>query len=127
VAASFDDPSKIFDGLLKGGQVLGALILDSQGLVMGGALSGAVGSQAESLGGILGGAIEEALRTTQYLGLGQWQGVLLEADTAVLHFAPVSEGMIVLLAAQKNAPTGWVLRSAGQANAIARQFLEAYS
>ena len=53
-----------------------------------------MGSQAEALGGILGGAIEEALRTTQYLGLGEWKGVLLEADAAILHFAPVSEGTV---------------------------------
>ncbi|MGQ0562652.1 MAG: tetratricopeptide repeat protein [Gemmatimonadota bacterium] len=125
--ADLSDPAKIFEPLLRGGQVLGALILDSQGLVMGGALSGAMGSQAEALGAILGGAIEEALRTTQHLRLGEWKGVLLEADAAVLHVAPVRDGMIVLLAAHKNAPTGWVLRSAAQAAAIATRFLEAYA
>ena len=127
-AASFgDDPAHIFDPLLRGGQILGALILDSQGLVMGGSLGGEVGSQAEALGAILGGAIEEAVRTAQHLSLGDWQGMLLEADAAVLHVAPLSGGMIVLLAAQKNAPTGWVLRSAAQAAAIAGRFLEAYA
>ena len=107
--------------------MLGALILDAQGLVMGGALSGEVGTQAEALGAILGGAVEEVLRTTQHLEFGQWKGVLLEADAAVLHFSPVGDGMIVLLAANKNAPTGWVLRSAQQAVAIATRFLEMYS
>ena len=126
-AAQDADPSRIFDPLLRGGQVLGALILDSQGLVMAGALSGEVGTQAESLGAILGGAIEEVLRTTHHLGLGQWEGVLLEADGAVLHFSPVGEGMIVLMAAYKNAPTGWVLRSAHQATVLATRFLEMYS
>lgn len=121
------DPSRIFDPIMKGGQILGALILDSQGLVMGGALAGGVGAQAETLGAILGGAIEEAVRTAEHLSLGTWKGVLLEADQAVLHFSPVSEGMIVLVAAQKNAPTGWVLRSAAQAAAIATRFLEAYA
>lgn len=121
------DPARIFDSLLKGGQILGALILDAQGLVMGGSLSGQVGAQAEQLGAILGGAIEEALRTTQHLRLGTWQGILLEADQALLHFAPVRDGAIVLLAAQKNAPTGWVLRSAAQAKSIASRFLEMYS
>jgi predicted regulator of Ras-like GTPase activity (Roadblock/LC7/MglB family) len=121
-----DDPSRIFDPLLRGGQVLGALILDQHGLVIGGSLAGSVGARAESLGAILGGAIEEALRTAMHLSLGRWQGVLLEADEAVLHFAPLSEDMIVLLAARKNAPTGWVLRSAAQAAAIARKFLETH-
>jgi predicted regulator of Ras-like GTPase activity (Roadblock/LC7/MglB family) len=112
---------------MKGGQIMGALILDSQGLVMGGSLAGSVGAQAETLGAILGGAIEEAVRTAEHLSLGTWKGVLLEADQAVLHFSPVSDGMIVLVAAQKNAPTGWVLRSAAQAAAIATRFLEAYA
>jgi tetratricopeptide (TPR) repeat protein len=120
------DPARIFDSLLRGGQVLGALILDRQGLVIGGSLSGGVHERAEALGAILGGAIEEALRTAMHLSLGAWQGVLLEADEAMLHFAPLTEDMIVLLAARKNAPTGWVLRSAAQANAIAHRFLETY-
>jgi predicted regulator of Ras-like GTPase activity (Roadblock/LC7/MglB family)/Tfp pilus assembly protein PilF len=125
--AQYVDPARVFDPLLRGGQVLGALILDAQGLVIAGALSGEVGAQAESLGAILGGAIEEVLRTTHHLGLGQWKGVLLEADAAVLHFSPVGEDMIVLLAAYKNAPTGWVLRSAHQATVLATRFLEMYS
>lgn len=124
--ADYSDPARIFDSILKGDQVLGALILDAQGLVMGGSLTGEVGQQAETLGAILGGAIDEALRTTQHLSLGPWQGVLLEADQAVLHFSPVRDG-IVLLAARKTAPMGWVLRSAQQASAIADRFLELYS
>ena len=122
-----DDPARLFEPIMKGGQVLGALILDAQGLVMAGSLSGEVGAQAESLGAALGGAIDEAVRTAGHLSLGRWSGVLMEADTAVLHFAPVQEGMIVLLAAQRNAPAGWVLRSAQQAAALATRFLEAHA
>ena len=122
-----DDPSKIFEPLMRGGQVLGALVLDTQGLVMAGSLSGDVATQAETLGAILGGAIEEAVRTAAQLSLGPWSGVLMEADTAVLHIAPISEGMIVLLAAERNAPAGWVLRSAQQAAFLAKRFMEAYA
>ena len=122
-----DDPSKIFEPIMRGGQVLGALVLDTQGLVMAGSLSGEIGTRAETLGAILGGAIEEAVRTAAQLSLGSWSGVLLEADNAVLHISPVSEGMIVLLAAERNAPAGWVLRSAQQAAFLAKRFLEAYA
>lgn len=122
-----DDPARLFESIMKGNQVLGALLLDSQGLVMAGSLTGEIGAQAESLGAALGGAIEEAVRTAGHLSLGKWNGVLMEADTAVLHFAPVREGMIVLLAAQRAAPAGWVLRSAQQAAALATRFLEAYA
>ena len=119
-----DDPTHLFDSIMRGGQVLGALLLDAQGMVLAGSLGGSIGAQTEALGAILGGAIEEAVRTAQHLSLGNWNGILLEADTAVLHFAPVQEGMIVLLAAQRNAPAGWVLRSAHQAAALATKFLE---
>jgi tetratricopeptide (TPR) repeat protein len=126
-STSADDPSNLFAPIMRGGPILGALLLDSQGLVMAGSLTGDVGARAESLGATLGGAIEEAIRTTQHLSLGHWNGILLEADSAVLHFAPVQEGMIVLLAAQRNAPAGWVLRAAHQASSLATRFLEAYA
>ncbi|HEY0810750.1 MAG TPA: roadblock/LC7 domain-containing protein [Longimicrobiales bacterium] len=121
------DPQHLFDPIMGGDQILGALLLDTQGLVMAGALTGELAAQAEALGAILGGAVEEARRTADHLALGQWKGVLLEADTAQLHFAPVQEGMIVLLAAQRNAPAGWVLRAAHQATDLASRFLEAYA
>ena len=120
------DPTRLFDPLLRGGQVLGALLLDAQGLVMAGSLDGELTESAEAMGAILSGAIEEAARTAAHLSLGEWSGVLLEADAAVLHLAPV-EGNIVLLAAQRNAPAGWVLRSAQQAAVLAKRFLETYA
>jgi predicted regulator of Ras-like GTPase activity (Roadblock/LC7/MglB family) len=122
-----NDPERLFEPIMRGGQVLGALLLDTQGLVMAGTLSGDLGAQADSLGALLGGAIEEAARTADHLALGHWNGVLLEADTAVLHFAPVQEGMIVLVAARRSAPAGWVLRAAHQAKDLATRFLEAYA
>jgi tetratricopeptide (TPR) repeat protein len=119
------DPARLFDPLMRGGQVMGALLMNEQGLVMAGSLDGELSESAEALGAILGGAIEEAARTAGHLSLGGWSGVLLEADAAVLHLAPV-QGNIVLLAAQRNAPAGWVLRSAQQAAVLATCFLETY-
>ncbi len=120
------DPTRLFDPLLRGGQVMGALLMDAQGLVMAGSLDGELSESAEALGAILGGAIEEAARTAAQLSLGGWSGVLLEADAAVLHLAPV-QGNIVLLAAPRNSPAGWVLRSAQQAAVLATRFLETYA
>jgi predicted regulator of Ras-like GTPase activity (Roadblock/LC7/MglB family) len=106
--------------------VLGALLLDAQGLVLAGALGGELGKNAEALGAILSVAIQEAARTASHLSLGSWSGVLLEADTAVLHLAPVQYDKIVLLAAHRNAPAGWVLHSAQHAAALATRFLETF-
>jgi tetratricopeptide (TPR) repeat protein len=121
------DPIHLFDPVLRGGQVLGALLLDAQGLVLAGSLGGELGRNAEALGAILSVAIQEAARTTSHLALGSWHGVLLEADSAVLHLAPVQHDKIVLLAANRNAPAGWVLHSAQHAAALATRFLEAYA
>jgi predicted regulator of Ras-like GTPase activity (Roadblock/LC7/MglB family) len=109
------------------GQVLGALLLDSQGLVLAGSLSGETGNRAETLGALLGGAIEEAARTANHLSLGNWNGILLESEHALLHLAPVSADTILLIAARRETPPGWMLRSAHQANALAARFLEVYA
>ncbi|MGH7471346.1 MAG: roadblock/LC7 domain-containing protein [Longimicrobiales bacterium] len=121
------DPARLFDPILNGGQVLGALLVDAQGLVLAGSLAGASASKAHALGAILGGAIEEAARASAHLELGHWQGILLDADQALLHLAPVREGAILLLAAQRDTPAGWMLRSAHQAALLADHFLEVYA
>jgi predicted regulator of Ras-like GTPase activity (Roadblock/LC7/MglB family) len=120
------DPSRLFDSVVKG-QILGALLLDAQGLVLAGNLSGETGDRAEALGALLGGAIEEAARTSSHLALGGWKGILIEAEQALLHLAPVSADTILLLAAKRETPAGWMLRSANQARALAARFLEVYA
>jgi predicted regulator of Ras-like GTPase activity (Roadblock/LC7/MglB family) len=121
------DPARLFDPILSAGQIMGALLVDAQGLVLAGTLAGASAAKAHALGAILGGAIEEAARASAYLALGAWQGILLDADQALLHLAPVREGAIVLLAAHRDTPTGWMLRSAHQAATLADRFLEVYA
>lgn len=118
------DPARLFESITQGGQVLGALLLDKQGLVLAGSLTGETRNKAEVMGAILGGAIEEAARTAFHLQLGSWKGILLEAEDALLHLAPVRDGLIVLLAARKETPAGWMLRSAHQATTLANRFLE---
>ncbi len=121
------DPSEIFAALMTGGPLLGVLLLDGQGLVMAGSLGDGSAGSAELLGATLGPAISEAARTVSLLSLGGWRGMLLEAGTAVLHVSPVRDDAVVLLAARRNAPTGWVLRTAGQASEIAVRYLEEYA
>lgn len=119
------DPTRLFESITRSGQVLGALLLDQRGLVLAGSLSGEIHNKAEALGAVLGGAIEEAARTASHLELGSWKGILLEAEDALLHLAPIRDGLIVLLAARKETPAGWMLRSASQASSLASRFLEA--
>jgi predicted regulator of Ras-like GTPase activity (Roadblock/LC7/MglB family) len=120
------DPTRLFNTLTEVGPVLGALLLDERGLVLAGSLHGDTGAQAEALGAILSGAMSEAGATVHQLLLGDWLGVLLETDGALLHLAPVGNGAIVLLAAERRAPVGWVLRCAAQARDMAARYLEVY-
>ncbi len=116
------DPNRIFEALLDEAPFIGALVLDDQGLVLAGTVRGGAGMEAT--GAILGGAIDEAGRTASLLGLGEWKGILLEAEEAMLHLAPLGRGLAVLIAVSRSAPTGWVLRAAARAERLARSYLE---
>jgi tetratricopeptide (TPR) repeat protein len=120
------DPARLFSSITGVGPVLGALLLDDQGLVLAGSLHGGVTERAAALGAVLGGAIEEAGRMARQLSLGEWRGILLEAEGALLHLAPTGRRTIVLLAAERSAPVGWVLRLAAQASEMATRYLEVY-
>ncbi|MBI4409400.1 MAG: tetratricopeptide repeat protein [Gemmatimonadetes bacterium] len=124
------DPARVFEPLLAEAPFRGALIVDGRGLVLAGTLAvggsdpGApLGASAEAMGAILGGAIEEAQRTAENLALGAWRGMLMETQQATVHLAPLHEDMIVLLAARRDTPAGWVLRTAARAAALADGFL----
>ena len=120
------DPARLFGALAEVGPVFGALLLDERGLVLAGSLHGGVGERAEALGAILGGSIAETERMAEQLSLGEWRGILLESEGALLHLAPVGRNAIVLLAAERTAPVGWVLRTAAQAAETATRYLEVY-
>jgi predicted regulator of Ras-like GTPase activity (Roadblock/LC7/MglB family) len=101
--------------------------VDARGLVLGGRLSGGgadAAARGEALAAVLGGAIEEAARAAFHMELGGWRGVLLETETAVLHLAPLAEGLALVVLARKDAPPAWVLRTAERAGRSARSFLE---
>jgi predicted regulator of Ras-like GTPase activity (Roadblock/LC7/MglB family) len=109
--------------MLADAPFIGALIIDRQGLVIAG--SSRSGSGIEALGAVLAAAIDEAVRTAQHLSLGGWRSILLEAAEAVVHMQPLSVELALLMAVKREAPTGWVLRSAARAQGLARAFLGA--
>lgn len=119
------DPARIFDHVI-GGPVLGALLVDTRGLVLAGRMDVTSGD-VEALSALLGGAIDEARRTVLLAHLGEWRGMLLDTGNAMLHIAPATAEAVILIAARRDAPAGWVLRNAQNAQAVAAQFLEAYA
>lgn len=121
------DPTLLFDDLLSAGPLLGALLVDVHGLVLAGRLTEAMRGDAAVLGAVLGGAIGEATRTTTHLALGMWRGILLDAEHALLHLAPAGADAVMVLAARRDAPAGWVLRASAHAIGQAQQYMEEYA
>jgi tetratricopeptide (TPR) repeat protein len=121
------DPTLLFDDLLTAGPLLGALLVDTNGLVLAGRLTEAVRGDPAVLGAVLGAAILEATRTVAYLELGSWNGILLDAEHALIHLAPADDSAVLVLAARRDAPAGWVLRASAHAISVAQQFMEEYA
>jgi tetratricopeptide (TPR) repeat protein len=121
-AISDDNPEHAFDDLLRSTHVLGALLLDARGLVLAGSFKQR--AHADDVGAILGAAVDEAIRTVEYLALGNWEGLIMECGAAVLHVRPVAGQGIILLAAAPDAPMGWVLRTAAGLAERAARLLE---
>ncbi|NLG61085.1 MAG: tetratricopeptide repeat protein [Candidatus Cloacimonetes bacterium] len=124
-AFAVPDPARLFEAIVTG-PVLGALLLDTRGMVLAGALDD-VGGAADALAAVLGSVTGEAARTAAMLGLGAWEGLLIEAGSAVLHLAPAGDDAVILLVARSGAPAGWMMRSAAHAASLAQEFLEAYA
>jgi predicted regulator of Ras-like GTPase activity (Roadblock/LC7/MglB family) len=121
------DPTLLFDDLLSAGPLLGALLVDVNGLVLAGRLTEGMRGDAAVLGAVLGGAIGEATRTSVHLALGAWRGILLDAEHALLHLAPAGSDTVMMLAARRDAPAGWVLRASSHGIGQAQQFMEEYA
>jgi tetratricopeptide (TPR) repeat protein len=117
-----EGPEHAFDDVLRTGPVLGALLLDARGLVLAGSFRER--TNADDVGAILGAAVDEAIRTVEYLALGSWEGLILECGAAVLHVRPVADQGIIVLAAIPDAPMGWVLRTAAGLAERAARLLE---
>jgi predicted regulator of Ras-like GTPase activity (Roadblock/LC7/MglB family) len=118
------DPECLFDELLGTGPILGALVVDAHGLVMGGRMAGEGGGAAAVLGAVVGGAAGEAARTAGHLGLGDWRGIHIEAEGMLLHLVPLHADGVVVVAARRNTPAGWLRRAAAQAAERAVRFLK---
>ena len=121
------DPTLLFDDLLSAGPLLGAILVDVNGLILAGRLTEAMRGDPAVLGAVLGGAIGEATRTAHHLALGTWRGILLDSEHALLHLAPAGNDAVMVLAARRDAPAGWMLRASAHAIGQARLYMEEYA
>jgi predicted regulator of Ras-like GTPase activity (Roadblock/LC7/MglB family) len=114
----------LFDGVEGGEQ--GLLLIDANGLRLGGRLEGHDGGELGDLvAAQLAGVAREAGRATRLLGLGSWHAIAVESPDGHLVLAQPTPDTILLAAREPSLPMGWVTMLAERAARAARTWLEA--
>jgi predicted regulator of Ras-like GTPase activity (Roadblock/LC7/MglB family) len=97
------------DVLTEMGQT--ALLLDRDGLVLGGAYLDHEGNDvAQEVGAELSGVPDAARRATRHLALGDWTSIVFETEDAVVAMAPSPDDSLLVLATSRATPLGLVRR-----------------
>jgi tetratricopeptide (TPR) repeat protein len=121
--ASMDDPRMLFAELLHEADQT-ALLLDREGLVLGGAYFTWDGRDvAQEVGAALSGVSDEADRATRSLGIGDWSMIVVETEAAAVAIAPTEAEGLVVLAAGSSTPLGLTQRLLERCVARAREWL----
>lgn len=88
-----------------------ALLLDRDGLVLGGAYLDHEGNDvAQEVGAELSGVTDAARRATRHLTLGDWSSIVFETEVAVVAMAPSPDDGLLVLATSRATPLGLVRR-----------------
>ncbi|MFN2316824.1 MAG: roadblock/LC7 domain-containing protein [Gemmatimonadales bacterium] len=102
-----------------------AMLLDTRGRVLAGGLrAGLVTDPSEPVAAHLAGVGREAARTTELLGLGYWQRIVVEGMTSHLVVTEPAEGTLLVIRRGAETPPGRLARMADRADALARRWLE---
>ena len=116
----------LFDGV-DGGE-RGLLLIDANGLRLGGELVGANGGEAgDRVAAQLAGVSREAARATRLLGLGSWHAIAIECPDGHLVLAQSTADTVLLASRDPSVPIGRVGLLAERAARAARTWLEAQS
>lgn len=103
-----------------------ALLVDQDGLVLAGSYVDELGREVgDEIGAELSGIADEATRALAHLGLGLWDGMLVEAQHATVALGPTREGAVVLVAAARDTSIGFVRRLLDRARRSALDWLKA--
>jgi tetratricopeptide (TPR) repeat protein len=114
----------LFDGV-DGGE-RGLLLVDANGLRLGGALASADGEEAgDRVAAQLAGVSREAARATRLLGLGSWHAIAIECPDGHLVLALSTADTVLLASRDPSIPMGRVGLLAERAARAARSWLEA--
>jgi predicted Zn-dependent protease/predicted regulator of Ras-like GTPase activity (Roadblock/LC7/MglB family) len=123
VESSGADPRMLFVDLLQEADQT-AVLLDRDGLVLGGAYFTWDGRDvAQEVGAKLSGVSDEADRATKYLDIGDWTLIVVETEAAAVAMAPTEADGLVVLAAGASTPLGLTQRLLERCVARARAWL----
>jgi tetratricopeptide (TPR) repeat protein len=124
VSAAHIARSLFADLVGDGGQT--ALLLDAQGFVLAGAYVTADGRDVgQDVGAQLSGVSDEASRAMRHLDLGAWTSIVFETEVATFAMAPGPAEGLLLVAADRQTPIGYVRRVLERVGARARQWVSA--
>lgn len=121
--APWDAAQAEFRSLTAERGILGALLMDAQGFVVAGEMRAEGVDRAPEVAAALHGASAEAERALRHLGLGTWRGMLVETPETTVRIAPAADDAMLAVAASREVPTGWALRIAARAAAVAGRLL----
>jgi predicted regulator of Ras-like GTPase activity (Roadblock/LC7/MglB family) len=109
-AARSLEPQWMFsDLLLDDAQT--ALLLDANGLVLGGTYIDPDGQDvSQEVGARLSGISEEVARAAHHLELGAWRSMMFETHIAVVAMAPAPDDSLIVVAASRATPLGLIRR-----------------
>ncbi len=103
----------------------GLLLVDTQGLRLGGGLRSLEGTDvADVVAAHLAGVSREAARTAKLLGLGAWESVILESPGGNAALLPASSEALLLVVRDASIPMGRLQVGAERAARAARAWLE---
>ena len=121
--AGAHDPRYLFVDVLEDADQT-ALLLDRDGLVLGGAYLDHEGSDvAQEVGAELSGVTDAARRATRHLALGDWASIVFETEVAVVAMAPAADDGLLVLATSRATPLGLVRRLLDRCGAQAARWL----
>jgi predicted regulator of Ras-like GTPase activity (Roadblock/LC7/MglB family) len=104
----------------------GLLLVDGNGLRLGGRLAGEEGDAAgDRVAAQLAGVSREAARATRLLGLGSWHSIAVESPDGHLVLAQPTPDSVLLATRDPSLPMGRVTLLAERAARAARSWLEA--
>lgn len=118
-----EDPRMLFADLLQEADQT-AVLLDRDGLVLGGAYFTYDGRDvAQEIGAALSGVSDEADRAAKYLGIGDWTVIVVETEAAAVAMAATESDGLVVLATGPSTPLGLTQRLLERCVARARDWL----